>query len=451
MTFPGRSPPARHKHSATLVWTGSTPTMWIFGGMENNPPLGFNDLYCLTFFSPAAANSLTNSTHSSSSNNNNNINNNNNNTALSNHLSVPFPNITTTGASYITSQSNSMSTNNTTTTTTTNNINNNTLNNNTMVNNSNNNSVNFNGGAADSPRGFVSSVDINNNSNSNNNSNNSNTHLKSTTLLSGAELEHVLSDLYEHLDQFPLPDLERIETFCLQSMLKLSHVKKEKLYQLWSLTDNSPLLSHGSSSMKNNNNGDSLHSSDVIESLQSENIKLRNKLREYSLHSKVNHLNHLPNTAYNPYNSLTTPSLGSGISHTNNNNSNNNNNGSNGVVGFSHVSTIEFLPSHGQGVPSGGAAPLGMEMRPFHRNVESIINFEQRRENSRRGVTRISEAERIHILRDVGQVSEDSLVEEAQLLEQINRQRIESIASPTENPLPEQQRDMYRRMLNEDM
>jgi hypothetical protein len=121
---------------------------------------------------------------------------------------------------------------------------------------------------------------------------------------------------------------------------------------------------------------------------------------------------------------------------------------SKGVVGFGNVSTMEFLPAQGQGVPSGGGAPLGMEMRAIRGRVENINLFEQRREAQRKGINRIPEQKRIEILKDVGGVSEDSLQEEALMLDHLQRKRMESVASPTDNPLPDYQRDLYRKMLN---
>jgi len=117
-------------------------------------------------------------------------------------------------------------------------------------------------------------------------------------------------------------------------------------------------------------------------------------------------------------------------------------------VGFSSVSTREFLPRQGQGVPSGGAAPLGMEMTPIRENSESLIIYERRREHERKGVSRIPEEERVQILKAQG-VSDDSLTIEAKNLDQLNWNRLQSISSPTENPLPEHQREMYRKILNQ--
>lgn len=85
---------------------------------------------------------------------------------------------------------------------------------------------------------------------------------------------------------------------------------------------------------------------------------------------------------------------------------------------------------------------------PIREKYETLSTFEKRRENERRGVNRIPEEERISILKSNG-VTDESIVEEARSLDEINWNRIQSIASPTENPLPETQREMYRRFLNQ--
>jgi len=87
-----------------------------------------------------------------------------------------------------------------------------------------------------------------------------------------------------------------------------------------------------------------------------------------------------------------------------------------------------------------------MEMHPFREDSEQLVNFEKRRESERRGVSRIPEEERIQILKAQG-ISDESITEEAKLIDEINWNRLQSIASPTENPLPENQRELYRKIL----
>jgi hypothetical protein len=72
-----------------------------------------------------------------------------------------------------------------------------------------------------------------------------------------------------------------------------------------------------------------------------------------------------------------------------------------------------------------------MDMNPIRENIEHISQFEKRRESERRGVARIPEDERIQILRSQG-ISDESLSEEARMLDELNWNRLQSIASPTE-------------------
>lgn len=88
-----------------------------------------------------------------------------------------------------------------------------------------------------------------------------------------------------------------------------------------------------------------------------------------------------------------------------------------------------------------------MELVSHRENSEPLDAFEKRRETQRKGVSRIPEEERIRILRENG-VTEESIHEEARNLDMLNYYRLQSIASPTENPLPESQREMYRRAIS---
>lgn len=118
-----------------------------------------------------------------------------------------------------------------------------------------------------------------------------------------------------------------------------------------------------------------------------------------------------------------------------------------GNVGFAFVKTREFTPAQGLGVPSTGAAPLGLAFSPLNEDTEELLDgYERRREAERKGVLRIPEEQRKAILMDSG-TSEESLEEEARTLNKINWGRLESMASPTENPLPEQQRQVFRKYL----
>jgi len=118
-----------------------------------------------------------------------------------------------------------------------------------------------------------------------------------------------------------------------------------------------------------------------------------------------------------------------------------------GNVGFAFVKTREFTPAQGLGVPSTGAAPLGLGFSPLNEDTEELLDgYERRREAERKGVLRIPEDQRKAILIDHG-ATEESLEEEARNLNKINWGRLESMASPTENPLPEQQRQVFRKFL----
>lgn len=118
-----------------------------------------------------------------------------------------------------------------------------------------------------------------------------------------------------------------------------------------------------------------------------------------------------------------------------------------GNVGFAFVKTREFTPAQGLGVPSTGAAPLGLAFSPLNEDTEELLDgYERRREAERKGVLRIPEEQRKAILMENG-ATEESLEEEARNLNKINWGRLESMASPTENPLPEQQRQVFRKFL----
>lgn len=71
----------------------------------------------------------------------------------------------------------------------------------------------------------------------------------------------------------------------------------------------------------------------------------------------------------------------------------------------------------------------------YHFLFLNIIRYERRREAERKGVMRVPEEQRKVILMENG-TSEESLEEEARSLNKINWGRLESMASPTENPLP---------------
>jgi hypothetical protein len=116
-------------------------------------------------------------------------------------------------------------------------------------------------------------------------------------------------------------------------------------------------------------------------------------------------------------------------------------------VGFGFVKTREFTPAQGLGVPSMGSAPLGLGFSSTQEDTEELLEgYEKRREVERKGVSRIPEDERKNILMDSG-TSEESLEEEARQLNLLNWGRLESMASPTENPLPEHQRQQFRKFL----
>lgn len=105
-------------------------------------------------------------------------------------------------------------------------------------------------------------------------------------------------------------------------------------------------------------------------------------------------------------------------------------------VGFGFVKTREFTPAQGLGVPSVGSAPLGLGFSAAQDDTEELLDgYEKRREVERKGVSRIPEEERKNILMESG-TSEESLEEEARQLNLLNWGRLESMASPTENPLP---------------
>jgi hypothetical protein len=61
--------------------------------------------------------------------------------------------------------------------------------------------------------------------------------------------------------------------------------------------------------------------------------------------------------------------------------------------------------------------------------------YENRRQNERKGVSRISEQDRIQILKS-GHISDDSIEIEGRKLQDIIRSRLLSVTSPTSNPLP---------------
>eukprot|EP01112_Ceratiomyxa_fruticulosa_P007534 TRINITY_DN195_c1_g1_i1.p1 TRINITY_DN195_c1_g1~~TRINITY_DN195_c1_g1_i1.p1 ORF type:complete len:897 (+),score=204.07 TRINITY_DN195_c1_g1_i1:314-3004(+) len=117
-------------------------------------------------------------------------------------------------------------------------------------------------------------------------------------------------------------------------------------------------------------------------------------------------------------------------------------------VGFSVVKVREFVPQQGLGVPSMGAAPIGIGFgQPAHDDVqEDLEGYERRRENERKGVQRIPEDVRKQMLMDAG-VPESTIDEDTRQLNMINWGRMESVASPTDNPLPEHQRMLYRKFL----
>eukprot|EP01116_Phalansterium_solitarium_P003899 TRINITY_DN14736_c0_g1_i1.p1 TRINITY_DN14736_c0_g1~~TRINITY_DN14736_c0_g1_i1.p1 ORF type:complete len:616 (+),score=156.43 TRINITY_DN14736_c0_g1_i1:213-2060(+) len=230
----------------------------------------------------------------------------------------------------------------------------------------------------------------------------------------------------EKLDKATLSDLDELEKHFLEGLHRISIVKKEKMMleferRLREQRDELRLQYGGGSNGAMLVDASGSHAAldpesvarlqENVTKMQTENLKLRRRLKEAGIE------------------------LMDGVKQYN-------------KVAFGVVNTREFLPQQGQGVPSGGAAPLGMDMRPFREASEPLTMFEKRREQERRGVSRIPEEQRKEILKDSG-VSDESMDEEARYLEQLNWNRLQSIASPTENPLPEHQRDLYRKILDQ--
>jgi hypothetical protein len=86
-------------------------------------------------------------------------------------------------------------------------------------------------------------------------------------------------------------------------------------------------------------------------------------------------------------------------------------------------------------VPSTGVAPLGLGDSPISTKVERVEAFERRREDERKGVQKVPEEQRREMLMKAG-VPPTAIESEATVLAHINWSRIQSLASPTENPLP---------------
>lgn len=82
-----------------------------------------------------------------------------------------------------------------------------------------------------------------------------------------------------------------------------------------------------------------------------------------------------------------------------------------------------------------GAAPLGLGSDLVSETRERIEGFERRREVERKGVTRVPEPVRQGLLEDVG-IQNTALQQEREELERIVTNRLQSLSSPTENPLP---------------
>jgi len=110
------------------------------------------------------------------------------------------------------------------------------------------------------------------------------------------------------------------------------------------------------------------------------------------------------------------------------------------------VKVREFVPQQGMGVPSMGAAPLGLGFGIHEDTQEDLDGYERRREQERKGVQRIPEELRKQMLLEAG-VPVSVIEDEARQLNMLNWGRLESMASPTENPLPEHQRQLYRSYL----
>mmetsp|Transcript_6104 Transcript_6104/g.8528 ORF Transcript_6104/g.8528 Transcript_6104/m.8528 type:complete len:107 (+) Transcript_6104:229-549(+) len=93
-----------------------------------------------------------------------------------------------------------------------------------------------------------------------------------------------------------------------------------------------------------------------------------------------------------------------------------------------------------------GSASLGLDMVPVVQYTTDLSTFERARETQRKGVNRIPEADRIRILKQHG-IGEETLADESVQLDKIQTSRMLSIISPTDNPLPPEQRELYRNFL----
>lgn len=116
----------------------------------------------------------------------------------------------------------------------------------------------------------------------------------------------------------------------------------------------------------------------------------------------------------------------------------------NRIVQFGTINTTEFTQDLSTtSVPTSGIAPLGLSGTAIHSYSEPVSVYEQRRLKERKGVSRIPEQQRIQTLQENGiPLSEINLG--SQELKQVNLHRIESLASPTDNPLHPSQRDLYK-------
>eukprot|EP00727_Mastigamoeba_balamuthi_P010688 m51a1_g6241 hypothetical protein (695) ;mRNA; f:10946-14108 len=105
-------------------------------------------------------------------------------------------------------------------------------------------------------------------------------------------------------------------------------------------------------------------------------------------------------------------------------------------VGWGTVETVEFETAHSvSSVPSAGVAPVGLGERQVCVTKERVEGYERRREPERKGVSRIPEEQRREILMRAG-VPDSVIEEESRVIDRIAKSRLESLSSPTENPLP---------------
>eukprot|EP01117_Protostelium_nocturnum_P000899 TRINITY_DN11239_c0_g1_i2.p1 TRINITY_DN11239_c0_g1~~TRINITY_DN11239_c0_g1_i2.p1 ORF type:complete len:337 (+),score=91.44 TRINITY_DN11239_c0_g1_i2:43-1053(+) len=238
-----------------------------------------------------------------------------------------------------------------------------------------------------------------------------------------ARLQANIDYLYgKNMERMSLDDLEELERIYFEGLSRISSIKKQKIVHEMQQRYNEKV--NEVESLRNllvEKRGSTQSGMDVvltreeelqsnITNLQSENLKLKKKLKEL------------------------VPEEMEGIQK---------NNG----VAFGTVSVVEFLPAQGQGIPHEGAASLGMGMKPVHQFSQPLSTFEKKRESEKKGVNRIPEDTRIQILKSEG-ISDESILEEAKDMQQLRWNRWQSAASPTyDNPFPESQREVYKKML----